>query len=61
MKSELEIVPVRWIDQVLAVALERKPIALTDEEVAAAAAAAAAAVTPAAGDKAQPATGSVKH
>jgi len=61
VKSELEIVPVRWIDQVLAVALERKPIALTDEEVAAAAAATAAAVTPAAGDKAQPATGSVKH
>lgn len=62
VKSELEIVPVRWIDQVLAVALERKPIALTDEEVAAAAAAAtAAAVTPATGDKAQPTTGSVKH
>ena len=61
VKSELEIVPVRWIDQVLAVALERKPIALTDDEVAAAAAATAAAVTPAAGDKAQPATGSVKH
>ncbi|GAA6120049.1 endopeptidase La [Acidovorax sp. FG27] len=60
VKSELEIVPVRWIDQVLAVALERKPIALTDEEVAAAAAAAAA-VTAAAGEKAQPATGSVKH
>ncbi len=60
VKSELEIVPVRWIDEVLAVALERKPIALTDEEVAAAAAAAAA-VPPAAAEKAQSSTGSVKH
>ena len=34
VKSGLEIVPVRWIDQVLEVALERKPVPLTDEEVA---------------------------
>ncbi|MBX3633151.1 MAG: endopeptidase La [Simplicispira sp.] len=43
VKSGLEIVPVKWIDQVLDVALERKPVALTDEEVAAAASVAAAA------------------
>ncbi|MFN7856853.1 MAG: hypothetical protein ACK5OA_09810, partial [Acidovorax sp.] len=39
VKSGLEIVPVRWIDKVLEVALERKPVPLTDEEVASAAAA----------------------
>lgn len=32
VKSGLEIVPVRWIDQVLKVALERVPIPLVDEE-----------------------------
>ena len=37
VKSGLEIVPVRWIDKVLEVALESKPVALTDEEVAVAA------------------------
>ena len=37
VKSGLEIVPVRWIDQVLEVALESKPVPLTYEEVAAAA------------------------
>ncbi len=31
VKSGLEIVPVKWIDQVLQVALERQPIALPDE------------------------------
>ena len=31
-KNNLEIVPVRWIDQVLAIALERPPEALADEE-----------------------------
>ena len=41
VKSGLEIVPVRWIDKVLDVALERKPVPLTDEEVAEVAAAAA--------------------
>lgn len=35
VKSGLEIVPVRWIDKVLEVALESKPVPLTDEEVAA--------------------------
>ena len=40
VKSGLEIVPVRWIDKVLDIALERKPVPLTDEEVAQVAAAA---------------------
>ncbi|MCZ8227658.1 MAG: endopeptidase La, partial [Burkholderiaceae bacterium] len=53
VKSGLEIVPVKWIDQVLQVALERQPVPLTDEEVAVAA---AAAVVPPA-----EATGTVKH
>jgi len=34
VKSGLEIVPVRWIDKVLEVALASKPVPLTDEEVA---------------------------
>jgi len=42
VKEGLEIVPVKWIDQVLSIALERQPVALTDEEVAAQLAAAAA-------------------
>ncbi|KQP04204.1 endopeptidase La [Pseudorhodoferax sp. Leaf265] len=37
VKNGLEIVPVKWIDQVLEVALERVPSALADEEPAAAA------------------------
>jgi ATP-dependent Lon protease len=36
VKNRLEIVPVKWIDKVLEVALEREPVPLTDEEVAAA-------------------------
>jgi ATP-dependent Lon protease len=32
VKSGLEIVPVRWIDQVLEVALERMPTPLLDDE-----------------------------
>jgi ATP-dependent Lon protease len=43
VKSGLEIIAVKWIDQVLQVALERRPVPLSDEEVAAAAAAASAA------------------
>ncbi len=42
VKSGLEIIAVKWIDQVLQVALERQPVPLSDEEVAAAAAAASA-------------------
>lgn len=43
VKDGLEIIPVKWIDQVLQVALERQPIPLTDEEVAVMTAASAAA------------------
>ena len=35
VKSGLNIVPVKWIDKVLDIALERKPVPLTDEEAAA--------------------------
>ncbi len=41
VKNKLEIIPVRWIDKVLEIALERHPVPLTDEEAAVAAAAAA--------------------
>jgi len=40
VKQGLDIVPVKWIDKVLEVALERQPIPLTEEEIAQAAAAA---------------------
>ena len=56
VKSGLEIIPVKWIDQVLAVALERMPVPLSDEEVALAAAAIAAS---AAAVSAQ--AGAIKH
>jgi ATP-dependent Lon protease len=36
VKNGLEIVPVKWIDKVLEVALERQPVPLTEEEAAAA-------------------------
>jgi ATP-dependent Lon protease len=36
VKNRLEIVPVKWIDKVLEVALERQPVPMTDEEAAAA-------------------------
>ena len=35
VKSGLEIVPVKWIDQVLDIALESKPVPLTEEEISA--------------------------
>ena len=54
VKQGLEIVPVKWIDKVLSIALERQPVPLTDEEVAAQLAAAAGR-TPA------PAPDAVKH
>jgi ATP-dependent Lon protease len=41
IKNKLEIHPVKWIDQVLEMALERKPVALADEIPAAPAAVAA--------------------
>ena len=53
VKSDLQIVPVKWIDKVLEIALERTTVPLTDEEVAAAVAAATGA--------AAQVTGSVKH
>jgi ATP-dependent Lon protease len=34
VKNKLEIVPVRWIDKVLEIALERHPVALVETEVA---------------------------
>jgi ATP-dependent Lon protease len=35
VKNGLEIVPVKWVDQVLETALESKPVPLTEEEIAA--------------------------
>src|SRR5512139_2034749 len=35
VKNRLEIVPVKWIDKVLEVALERQPVPLTEEDAAA--------------------------
>ncbi len=49
-KSHLEIVPVRWIDQVLEVALERTPTPLPDEDVAKETEGAAAVAAPVASD-----------
>ncbi len=58
VKAGLEIVPVKWIDKVLEVALERHPTPLPEEEPAPA----AAAVTPAAATGAPVTTpASVKH
>ncbi len=45
VKNGLEIVPVKWIDQVLDVALEAKPMPLIEEEVAAATALSAVTAT----------------
>jgi ATP-dependent Lon protease len=42
VKNKLEIVPVRWIDKVLEIALERQPAALTEAALAEAVPAAAA-------------------
>ncbi len=55
VKNGLEIIPVKWIDQVLQVALERQPVPLTEEEIALAAAATPAVVAPA------DVSGTVKH
>ena len=54
IKNRLEIIPVKWIDKVLELALERKPAPLSDEAVAAVAAAVPAAVP-------QTTEGTVKH
>jgi ATP-dependent Lon protease len=50
VKEGLEILPVKWIDKVLAIALERLPVPLTQEEVAEQLAAAAARPSQAASD-----------
>jgi len=47
VKNGLEIVPVRWIDQVLKVALERVPVPLVDEDTLLVPSIAAAVVAPA--------------
>src|SRR5690606_7525822 len=46
VKEGLEIVPVKWVDKVLSIALERHPVPLTDEEVAEQIAAAARPAAP---------------
>ncbi|MER1941939.1 endopeptidase La [Castellaniella sp. FW104-16D08] len=57
VKNHLEIIPVRWIDRVLEVALRRVPVPLSDEEVARLAAEAVATAKPA-----EPGSGGVlKH
>jgi ATP-dependent Lon protease len=58
VKNGLEIVPVKWIDKVLEIALEKMPTPLSDEEVAASAAALAELSKQRA---AQPSEGSIKH
>jgi len=58
VKNGLEILPVKWIDKVLEIALEKTPTPLSDEEVAASAAALAEQAKQRAS---QPAEGSVKH
>ncbi|HJS03664.1 MAG TPA: endopeptidase La [Variovorax sp.] len=58
VKNGLEIVPVKWIDKVLEIALEKEPTPLSDEEVAASAAAMAEQAKQRAP---QPAEGSIKH
>ncbi len=60
VKQGLDIVPVRWIDKVLELALERHPVPLTDEEVAAATAATSVAAA-ALAEKTVPAVTSIKH
>jgi ATP-dependent Lon protease len=53
VKNKLEIVPVRWIDKVLEIALERQPVPLVDTEVAVA--------SPVAASDGQPDPTVVKH
>ncbi|MDP9899045.1 endopeptidase La [Variovorax ginsengisoli] len=62
VKNGLEIVPVKWIDKVLEIALEKMPVPLSDEEVAASAAAVAELAKQRAAQPApQVIEGSVKH
>ena len=55
VKNGLEIIPVKWIDQVLKVALEHQPVPLTDEELA------ITVVTPVVAVIAAEISGTVKH
>jgi ATP-dependent Lon protease len=57
VKNGLEIIPVKWIDQVLKVALERMPVPLTEEEMALPAVVVATAIVV----PPIPVTGTVKH
>ena len=50
VKNKLEIVPVKWIDRVLEIALERQPQPLAEEAPASSSAAVAAAPTGTGGD-----------
>ncbi|MBC7392266.1 MULTISPECIES: endopeptidase La [unclassified Variovorax] len=62
VKNGLEIVPVKWIDKVLEIALERMPTPLSDEEVAASAAAVAELAKQRSAQPAPaPTEGSIKH
>jgi ATP-dependent Lon protease len=59
VKNALEIVPVRWIDKVLEIALVRMPVPLAEEDLATAAAPAIAPVV--AAPSVSNVGGSVKH
>ncbi len=62
VKNGLEIVPVKWIDKVLEIALERMPTPLSDEEVAASAAVVAELAKQRSAQPAPaPTEGSIKH
>ena len=61
VKSQIEIIPVRWVDKVLEVALESMPVALPDEEVAKEAAAAPAVVEATKGAATGDGVESIKH
>jgi ATP-dependent Lon protease len=57
VKQGLEIIPVKWIDKVLEIALERKPTPLVDEEPAAAVGASSAPAVKSMSES----TGSIQH
>ena len=61
VKNGLEIVPVKWIDKVLEIALEKQPTPLSDEEVAASAAAVAEQAKQRASQPVERVEGSIKH
>jgi ATP-dependent Lon protease len=61
VKSELEIVPVKWVDRVLELALERPPQALADDEAVAVAAATPVAAAPGSAASEGDAPAAVKH